>query len=390
MKLAVVGAALAVALAAGTAQAQCQGFKTQPLQQSFTLTPAQVMALGGVTTTITGQAADASGNLLSGALPSHKLVVTPGTRVNFNWTSSNAVSAVNWFTINNGSPQNRQNAALNSSAGYWLLQSSEIGNTYALYFSATDANGNTTQDRVSVSVVAGTGPSIVYQDGLPTNYYAQVNLSFTAPSMMKGCTICTQDPGYCNNVHHTPYFSGLLTNHVSGEQQTITKQQAGAVVNQNTALSGSGSIWISWLPGDTVDGTVEGSVDCSVLGAGIYDSTIPEPMARLETAIVRVSWNPSTHATQPYCSQRSSPPDYKGPIYVPTDWRDPITGQGPAGFQDWEAIGGSIIINGQADLWAFPPTYGEASGRNVPGTYPPVLPDCTNYNANIFPPTFPF
>lgn len=131
---------------------------------------------------------------------------------------------------------------------------------------------------------------------------------------------------------------------------------------------------------------VGGEVDCTQVG-DIAPFGVTYTDFSIEPAILRLSRNPSNGATTVYATDRSKPCDYTGPAVVPSTWQDKHNNNdGPQGFEDWEALG----LSADGAAWIFPSGTGASSGKNVYGTYPPVLPDCTNSKAGIFPPIFPF
>lgn len=258
-KLVVLGGMLL--LWAGSVRAQsCTGYSANVIYTP--LAPSDVAARGGVTVTLTATA--------NGGIPSHRVTVTPGTVVNFDWTSHNATaitSASNVTGDESGSPLpwNITSYPVTYGTHGWQPDSADVGHTLAFHIAVTDGT-NTTQDVVYVTVVDGSGPSIVSQDELPTNGYAQVTITFGGGSMMNNCTECNTNPRACVNATHTPYVTMSAVNHTTGESQSLPRQQAGNVANSTSSVSGSGSIWISILPGDDVGGTANAEIFCTMFG----------------------------------------------------------------------------------------------------------------------------
>lgn len=243
-------------------EAQCTGYSANVTYTP--LSPADAAQRGQVTATLAVTATDSGGNPINGAAPSHNLKVG-NTWITFNYNFSHAVSWSSYYTIN--SDPTHYDTGFTGSSHQWFVSNADNGDVWNVYVIATDANGNTTQDRVTVIAGTGTAPTIINQDGMFTNIYVEVTINFGGGSMMNNCTECNTNPRACVNATHTPYVTMTAVNHTTGESQSLPRQQAGNIANSTSSISGTGSIFISASsPNDTIDGTAEGEILCSMFG----------------------------------------------------------------------------------------------------------------------------
>lgn len=239
-------------------RAQCPGAQSALLTQptETILLPSEI---NGVTATLTTTVTN-----VNGGVPSHNSTVTPGTAIAINGTMNNAVSATLKFYANgNSNPYYTTSVPVTGGNLWnWAMNQSNVGNSYQVVLTATDQNGNQTQDYTNTIVVAGSSASIVFQDDFPTDYYLQLGGEFNGSTQMENG--CSTPPG----TTHTPYMAASFTNPTSG--QTVSYGDTnGNSFDPNGSFDERNPVALnlSFRPGD--DGpqtTTTGKLKCSVAG----------------------------------------------------------------------------------------------------------------------------
>lgn len=255
----------------GKVKAQCSGYSTTS-PGSTVLTPSQAAQQGATTVTITAIAETPQQVPLSGAVASKRLSITNGTYAGLSWTSNvqnpTGSSARMSYSVNGGAWVDDGAVPL-SGSGYTGAET--VGNVERLRVTVTDGNGNTSQDIVTVTSVAGTGPSFTSQDAMPTNFYASMGAGFKGPSMADACTLCQNQPYKCINKMHHPKQHWQATNSTSGEYHD-QGWVYGNVACETCSVSYSGSSpFISFNAGDQLSFNVEDQVVCDEFGI-IFDN----------------------------------------------------------------------------------------------------------------------
>lgn len=350
-------------LCAKQACGQCSGYSSDPAKGPAVLTPGEAAAQGAITGTI-----NADG--------SHKETITGGTLVHLAWSNGNAVSVKVTVAENGQNPAVWSNA-LSASDSQWSAWGP--GNVFTWTITATDANGNTSQDRAYTTVVSGTAGTTVSADLQVNNYYAVMTSSFKGPSMADACTLCQNQPYKCINKMHHPRQHWQVTNSTTTEYH-----DAGWVYGnpacETCAVSYSGSSpFISFLPGDALTFNVENTVICDEFGV-IYDNNGGDTFniqteyafttsATLGSMCKLIPEPNGGHAIECpiryFCKKGSAPPDFN-PAYLASDRNCATPGFCTEAdipvFPPYWLLGGAGVrftING-GGVWQFP--FADAEG----------------------------
>lgn len=238
-------------------------------------------------------------------------VTGSGPSMTFTWVSTNGASANSWYTIDGGLtkyPWTANTLNGNSTSAY---TTSSIGHTYYYTYQVTAANGTTSADHLTISVVRGkTVANAIASDGYATNYYADVQLVYQGNSTMpQNCVSGTPQ--------HTAHAAAQMTNNRTGD--TVGGVLiAGTPGAYNANISATNEVWLSGIPGDEFDGDVEGNVDCSVVGNFTsFNIPVDFEIATTKSANIGASGlvYPFNIAIISYCTPSTTPPDFD-PIYA--------------------------------------------------------------------------
>jgi hypothetical protein len=267
--------------------------------------PDQMTTVAATASIGAGSTANSGADL---APQSHTLRVTAGTYFYWQWKAYNAVSASSWQTVDGGSPSNPTSMSL---GGTWsgIVGASHAGHTYVYYFQAKDANGNTTQDRVTYTVVAGNTPQVISADDISSNVY------FSYIGRVTGGIV----GGWCEqDINRQVIHQAQLLNTTSGEYRGMF-QGTSAIVCAYCALPDVPVDSVSMLPGDSINVYATATVKLNCV-TPIYASTLNLGTPRVELTWTQVQddgqpaipgpRNKEYYLSSVLCSTRTSPPDW--------------------------------------------------------------------------------
>lgn len=353
----------------------------------------------GVTGTVSGAVSGGGGN--------HNLTVGPDTTVSFSWSSTNAASWTSWYTYDGGA---KQPWIANNSSGSnsEIYRSADIGHTYVYTYSASDASGNSTIDRVTVTTVSGNS-GIISSDGVASNAYLHVTSSlYGTPTVAADCSHSYMTSG----ATHNPVATVQLANLNSGESRAEKRMDLGPLPAMSNGSMNTISVnsddWLSVLPQDLHRGGVQATVAswfiCSSAGQEweITISLVIEVAVTVSEingpGVIRPgTGNPPLYRypVVPWCEPLSTPPDWN-PQYLDT----PATIPGASQFWVGYTLATGPKVAGTVILWVTsaglmsnvsppPPPLGILWGliHGVSAPYAPSAADranggfeCTNYN----------
>ena len=90
----------------------------------------------------------------------HYLIVVVGTKINYTWSSANAVSAVSRYAVDGG-VQNLWDANTLSGGLSGTIGAGQLGHTYVLTYTVTDSSGQTSSDQDTITVVSSLDSMLV-------------------------------------------------------------------------------------------------------------------------------------------------------------------------------------------------------------------------------------